>query len=87
LGTEEITLIHHSDCGMLTFTDNQFKKGIPDEVGIRPPWAAEAFGDLDKDVCQSIGRLKASPFIPNKNSVRGFVYDVSNRRLREVAPA
>jgi carbonic anhydrase len=72
---------------MLTFTDDQFKRAIQDEVGIKPPWSAEAFGDLDEDVRQSIARIKASPFIPKKNSVRGFVYDVSDGRLREVAPA
>jgi carbonic anhydrase len=84
LGTEEIILIHHTDCGMLTFTDDQFKRQIQDETGIKPQWAAEAFGDLDEDVRQSIARIEASPFIPNKHSVRGFVYDVSNGRLREV---
>ncbi len=84
LGTEEIILVHHTDCGMLTFTDDQFKKQIQDEVGIKPGWAAEAFGDLDEDVRQSIARIKASPFIPKKHSVRGFVYDVSNGRLREI---
>src|ERR1017187_10415551 len=86
LGTEEIILIHHTDCGMLTFTDDQFKRAIQDEVGIKPPWSAEAFGDLDEDVRQSIARIKASPFIPKKNLVRGFVYDVSDGRLREIAP-
>ena len=84
LGTEEIILIHHTDCGMLTFTDDQFKRQIQDETGIKPQWAAEAFGDLDEDVRQAIARIEASPFIPNKHSVRGFVYDVSNGRLREV---
>jgi carbonic anhydrase len=87
LGTEEIILIHHTDCGMLTFTDDEFKSQIQAEVGIKPPWAAEAFGDLDEDVRQSIARIKASPFIPHKDSVRGFVYDVRSGRLREVAPA
>jgi len=87
LGTEEIILVHHTDCGMLTFTDDQFKRQIQDEVGIKPTWSAEAFGDLDEDVLQSIARIKASPFIPRKDSVRGFVYDVSNGRLREVGPA
>jgi carbonic anhydrase len=84
LGTEEIILIHHTDCGMLTFTDDQFKRQIQDEVGIKPEWAAEAFADLDEDVRQSIARIKASPFIPKKESVRGFVYDVTSGRLREV---
>ncbi|MGA2803822.1 MAG: carbonic anhydrase [Acidimicrobiales bacterium] len=84
LGTEEIILVHHTDCGMLTFTDDQFKRQIQDEVGIKPEWAVEAFEDLDEDVRQSIARIKASPFIRHKQSVRGFVYDVSNGRLREV---
>ena len=84
LGTEEIILIHHTDCGMLTFTDDQFKRQIQDDVGIKPEWAAEAFPDLDEDVRQSIARIKASPFIPKKDSVRGFVYDVKTGRLREV---
>jgi carbonic anhydrase len=84
LGTEEIILIHHTDCGMLTFTDDQFKAGIEQETGIKPEWAAEAFPDLDADVKQSIARIKSSPFIPRKDSVRGFVYDVQTGRLREV---
>jgi carbonic anhydrase len=85
LGTEEIILIHHTGCGMLTFTDDEFKKSIQDDTGIKPEWAAEAFGDLDEDVRQSIARIKASPFIPNKGSVRGFVYEVETGRLREVS--
>ena len=84
LGTEEIILIHHTDCGMLTFTDDDFKKSIQDEIGIKPEWAAEAFSDLDEDVRQSIARIKASPFIPKKDSVRGFVYEVETGKLREV---
>jgi len=84
LGTEEIVLIHHTDCGMLTFTDDEFKRSIQDEVGIKPEWAAESFNDLDEDVRQSIGRIKASPFIPLKDNVRGFVYDVATGILREV---
>jgi carbonic anhydrase len=84
LGTEEIILIHHTDCGMLTFTDDQFKASIEQETGIKPEWAAEAFPDLDGDVRQSIARIKASPFIPRKESVRGFVYEVESGRLREV---
>ena len=84
LGTEEIILIHHTDCGMLTFTDDQFKRQIQDDVGIKPEWAAESFPDLDEDVRQSIARIKASPFIPRKDSVRGFVYDVKTGRLREI---
>jgi carbonic anhydrase len=83
LGTEEIILIHHTDCGMLTFTDDDFKRSVLDDTGIKPEWAAEAFGDLDEDVRQSIARIQASPFIPHKN-VRGFVYQVEDGRLREV---
>jgi carbonic anhydrase len=84
LGTEEIVLIHHTDCGMLTFTDDEFKRQVQDDTGIKPEWAAEAFADLDEDVRQSIARIKASPFIPRKDSVRGFVYDVETGKLREV---
>jgi carbonic anhydrase len=86
LGTREIILIHHTDCGMLTFTDDDFKASIEAETGIKPDWSAEAFGDLDADVRQSIGRIKADPFIPHKDSVRGFVYEVETGRLREVLP-
>jgi carbonic anhydrase len=85
LGTEEIILIHHTDCGMLTFHDDDFKDSIEQDTGIRPPWAAEAFGDLDGDIKQSIARIQASPFIPNKDSVRGFVYEVETGKLREVS--
>jgi carbonic anhydrase len=85
LGTREIILIHHTDCGMLTFTDDEFKRSIQDETGIKPEWAAEAFPDLDEDVKQSIARIKASPFIPHTDSVRGFVFDVGSGQLREVA--
>src|SRR5438309_4231690 len=63
LGTEEIILIHHTDCGMLTFTDDEFRNSIQQEIGIKPEWAAESFTDLDADVRQSIARIKASPFI------------------------
>jgi carbonic anhydrase len=85
LGTEEIILIHHTDCGMRTFTDDEFKRSVQDDVGIKPEWAAEAFADLDEDVRQSIARINASPFIPSKDSVRGFVYEVETGRLREVS--
>jgi carbonic anhydrase len=85
LGTEEIILIHHTGCGMLTFTDDEFKRSIEEDTGIRPEWAAEAFGDLDSDVRQSIARIQASPFIPHKDAVRGFVYEVETGRLREVS--
>jgi carbonic anhydrase len=84
LATEEIILIHHTDCGMLTFSDDEFKRSIQDEIGIKPTWSAESFGDVDVDVRQSVERIKASPFIPRKDSVRGFVYEVETGRLREV---
>ncbi len=84
LGTEEIILIHHTDCGMLTFTDDDFKRSIQDETGIKPEWAAESFVDLDEDVRQSVARIKASPFIPKTDKVRGFVFDVATGKLNEV---
>ncbi|GII58641.1 carbonic anhydrase [Planotetraspora thailandica] len=84
LGTQEVVLIHHTDCGMLTFTDDDFKASIQAETGIKPDWAAEAFGDPDDDVRQSVARIKADPFIPRTGHVRGFVYEVETGRLREV---
>lgn len=84
LGTEEILLIHHTGCGMLTFTDEEFSAAIEQDTQIKPEWAAGAFTDLDGDVRQSIARIEASPFIPRKDSIRGFVYDVGSGRLREV---
>ena len=84
LGTREIILIHHTDCGMLTFTDDGFKRSIQDETGIKPGWAAEAFGDVDEDVRQSIARIKANPFLPHTDAVRGFVFDVTTGKLNEV---
>jgi carbonic anhydrase len=84
LGTTEIVLIHHTDCGMLTFKDDEFRRQIQEETGVRPEWAAEAFSDLDDDVRQNIARIKASPFIPHKDEVRGFVYEVETGKLREV---
>ena len=85
LGTEEVILIHHTDCGMLTFTDDAVKAQIQKETGIRPTFALEAFANLEDDVRQSIARIKASPFIPKKDRVRGFVYDVTTGKLNEVA--
>src|SRR3981081_2420221 len=85
LGTNEIILIHHTDCGMLTFSDDQVKASIANEVGIRPHFALEAFSDLTDDVRQTIARIKSSPFIPKKDKIRGFVYDVKTGRLDEVA--
>jgi len=84
LGTTEIMLIHHTDCGMLTFSDDEFRTTIQNETGVKPAWAAEAFSDIDADVRQSIARIHAEPAIPFKESVRGFVYDVSTGALREV---
>jgi carbonic anhydrase len=85
LGTEEIVLIHHTDCGMLTFRDDEFKATIEEEVGIKPTWAPESFSDLETNLRQSLARIQASPFIPRKESVRGFVYEVETGALREVA--
>jgi len=84
LGTQEVMLIQHTDCGMLTFSDDEVKQQIQDDVGIKPHFALESFSDLDDNVHQSIARIKSSPFIPNKESVRGFVYEVETGRLREV---
>jgi carbonic anhydrase len=84
LGTEEIMLIHHTGCGMLTFGDDDFRRQVHADTGIKPDWAAEAFDDLEEDVRQSIARIKASPFIPKKDQVRGFVYEVESGGLREV---
>ncbi|WP_280455101.1 beta-class carbonic anhydrase [Nocardia brasiliensis] len=84
LGTREIILIHHTDCGMLTFTDDDFKASIQQDTGIKPEWAAEAFADLETDVRQSIARIVASPFVVHKDSIRGFVFDVATGKLNEV---
>ena len=87
LGTQEIILIHHTDCGMLTFRDDDVKDAILADTGLRPAFALEAFGDLDQDIRQSIARIQANPFIPNKDQIRGFVYDCATGRLNEVSPA
>jgi carbonic anhydrase len=84
LGTEEVMLIHHTDCGMLTFDDDEFRRTVQEQTGIKPEWAAETFEDVEEDVRQSIRRIEASPFIPKKDRVRGFVYEVESGRLREV---
>ena len=84
LGTREVILIHHTDCGMLTFTDDQVKADIEADTGLRPHFALEAFPDLERDIRQSIARITASPFVPNKDSVRGFIYDVKTGALQEV---
>jgi carbonic anhydrase len=85
LGTREIILIHHTDCGMLTFSDDDFKRAIQDETGIKPAWAAEAFPDATEDVRQSLRRVEGSPFVTKHTSLRGFVFDVATGKLNEVA--
>ncbi|OUC79728.1 beta-class carbonic anhydrase [Gordonia lacunae] len=85
LGTTEIILIHHTDCGMLTFTDDDFKRQIQDEIGQKPTWSPESFGDLDDDVRQSLTRIRNSPFVTKTTSLRGFVFDVATGLLREVS--
>jgi carbonic anhydrase len=87
LGTTEIMLIHHTDCGMLTFRDDDFRRSVQEDTGVKPEWAAEAFENLEEDVRQSIARIEASPFIPRKDQIRGFVYEVETGRLREVLPS
>jgi carbonic anhydrase len=84
LGTREVILVHHTDCGMLTFTDDAVKADIEADVGLRPHFALEAFSDLERDIRQSIARIKASPFVPHKDAVRGFIYDVRSGALQEV---
>ena len=84
LGTQEVILIHHTDCGMLTFADDDLKRQVQADTGIRPPFAFEAFPNLEEDVRQSVARIKASPFVPHTDQVRGFVYEVESGRLREV---
>ena len=84
LGTREIILVHHTDCGMLTFTDDDFKRSIQEETGIKPAWSAEAFPDVEEDLRQSLRRIEASPFITATESLRGFVFDVATGRLTEV---
>jgi carbonic anhydrase len=84
LGTREVMLIHHTDCGMLTFSEEEVKGQIQEEIGIKPPFALESFTDLEENVRQSIRRIETSPFIPHKDSVRGFIYEVETGRLREV---
>ncbi|KJF20056.1 carbonic anhydrase [Rhodococcus sp. AD45-ID] len=87
LGTTEIILIHHTDCGMLTFTDDDFKRTIQDEIGVKPSWSPESFPDVDEDVRQSLRRIESSPFITATTSLRGFVFDVATGKLNEVLPA
>jgi carbonic anhydrase len=84
LGTEEVVLVQHTDCGLLTITDEEFAQAVEEDVGVRPQWPAEAFTDLDENVRRSVTRIKSSPFLPHTDSVRGFVFDVRTGELREV---
>jgi carbonic anhydrase len=84
LGTREVMVVHHTNCGMQTFTEDGMKRQIEAEIGIRPPFALEAFPDLEQDVRQSIARIRTSPFVPYKEAVRGFVYDVGRGAIQEV---
>ncbi len=84
MGTREIILIHHTDCGALTFTDDELRNELLDETGLKPTWSPESFKDLDADLRQSIARVKSSPFLVDTTQVRGFVFDVHSGRLREV---
>jgi carbonic anhydrase len=85
LGTEEIILIHHTDCGMLTFTDDELAEKLEQETGERPDWHAHSFSDVEEDVREGVERIKSSPFIPRTDRVRGFVYEVETGGLREVS--
>lgn len=85
LGTTEVMVVHHTQCGMLTFTDEEFAKALEQEAGERPPWAARTFQDLEADVRDGVERIRQSPFIPHRDSVRGFVYDVATGQIHEVA--
>ena len=86
LGTEEILVIHHTGCGMLTFDRDEFGRQIEEETGARPEWVTDGFSDLDGEARRSIERIRSSPFLPNAAAVRAFVYEVESGRLREVAP-
>ena len=87
LGTREVMVIGHTDCGLEKVTDDAFRAEIEAETGLRPDWAVEAFTDVDAGVRQSVERVRRSPFLPHRDHVRGFVYDVHDRSLREVARA
>jgi carbonic anhydrase len=85
LGTRAITLVHHTDCGMLTLTDDSFRAELQAETGMAPPFAIESFTDIEDDVRQSILRIRSSPFLLHRDEVSGFVYDVENGQLRQVS--
>ena len=84
LGTREVMLVHHTNCGMQTLTDDGFRAELQEASGVAPAFAIESFRDLEKDVCQSILRVRRSPFLLHRDIVRGFVYDVDTHELREV---
>ena len=86
LGTREVMLIHHTNCGMQTLTDDGFRAELREDTGVAPAFAIESFSDVDADVRQSILRVRRCPFLPHRERVRGFVYDVDTHRLREVQP-
>src|SRR3984885_11500567 len=85
LGTTEVMVVHHTQCGMLTFTDEEFARALEQEAGERPTGAARTFQDLEQDVRDGVERIRQSPFIPNRDNVRGFVYDVANGQIHEIA--
>jgi carbonic anhydrase len=85
LGTEEILIVHHTRCGMMTFTDDDFARQLKDETGESPTWRAHTFTDLEQDVRDGVRRVQESPFIPRRDNVRGFVYEVESGRVREVS--
>jgi carbonic anhydrase len=87
LGTREVMLIHHTDCGMQKVTDDGFRAELQEATGVAPAFAIESFTDIDEDVRQSIRRVRLSPFVPHRHAVRGFVYDVDTHRLYEVTVA
>jgi carbonic anhydrase len=86
LGTERIVLVHHTDCGMLSFTEDEFRRDLLNDTGMKPPWAVEAFTDLAADLRQSMARIRQSPFLPHRDDVRGYVYDVDTGELHELTP-
>jgi len=87
LGTREIVLMHHTNCGALTFTDDELRDQLFDETGLKPSWSPESFKDLDADLRQSMERVRSNPFLLHRDSVRGFVFDVHTGELREVTTA
>ncbi len=85
LGTREVLLVHHTDCGQLTYTDDELRNDLLSETGYKPSWTPESFSDIEADLRQSLRRVLASPFLPHRDHVRGFVFEVETGRLREIA--